>query len=423
MTSWRTTFTTVAPRVLPVALVLTLCLVAFGAGVDLSERPGTSTAPLATRVYYSLGLFLLGGLDVGVPTGGPEWARTLLWGGYFLAPFITTTAVAEGLIRLANPRWLRRRPPRDHLLIVGLGQLGERYTEAVRRADPERRLLTVDLDPPAAVAERLGGSGIPVVRADIRHLPQWLDLGLDHAHGVLLATGDDLVNLGAAFELAQLHPGLVVGAHVADLGLRHSAEPLATRARVLLLNTHEMTAAHVFDTELAAHLRHTEARDVVVVAGFGRFGQTLLQHVHRRAPGEVQHVVIVDREATRRARSFAEQVGFDPESTWAALDGELTDPAMWDRVAEELAPFDVVPVVVLATHEDAANVQMAVGLRQRLATARLFVRCFADSSFLKDLEERYQLEALTLDGVLATALRAHYVDCFGTVGTRRNWWS
>ena len=38
------------------------------AGVELSERPGIPYADPMTQLYYVLGLFVFGGLDLGVPT-------------------------------------------------------------------------------------------------------------------------------------------------------------------------------------------------------------------------------------------------------------------------------------------------------------------------------------------------------------------
>ena len=55
---------------------LALFLFAFGGflfGVSLTERPAVTQAGLLTKAYYSLGLFVVGGLDIGTPTGGRCW--------------------------------------------------------------------------------------------------------------------------------------------------------------------------------------------------------------------------------------------------------------------------------------------------------------------------------------------------------------
>ena len=48
-------------------------------GVTLTERPYVVNAGLLTKAYYSLGLFVVGGLDIGTPVGGPLLGRIMLW--------------------------------------------------------------------------------------------------------------------------------------------------------------------------------------------------------------------------------------------------------------------------------------------------------------------------------------------------------
>ena len=59
-------------------------------GVEVSERDLTGEGLLG-RLYYVLGLFVLGGLDLGTPMGGPAFGRVLLWFAYFGAPLITAS--------------------------------------------------------------------------------------------------------------------------------------------------------------------------------------------------------------------------------------------------------------------------------------------------------------------------------------------
>lgn len=123
-----------------------MALLAFRTGVGTSDREGLPTADLLTHIYYALGLFVLGGLDLGIPLGGPVEARAMLWLAYFAAPMITTSAVVEGAVRLLQPEWLRRRGLRDHVVIVGIGRLGVLVLETLRERDPRARVLVVDRD-------------------------------------------------------------------------------------------------------------------------------------------------------------------------------------------------------------------------------------------------------------------------------------
>ena len=86
------------------ALTLFLCgFLGFASGVSLTERPEVTSAGLLTKAYYSLGLFVVGGLDIGTPTSGPWLGRVVLWVAYFGAPVFTASALIEALITDIRP--------------------------------------------------------------------------------------------------------------------------------------------------------------------------------------------------------------------------------------------------------------------------------------------------------------------------------
>jgi hypothetical protein len=108
----------------PLAFALFVAgLVGLMSGVSVTERPEVVDAGVLTKAYYSLGLFVVGGLDLGTPTGGPWLGRMLLWLAYFGAPILTASAVIEAVVRVMTPqRWHLRRM-KDHVVIVGTGDL------------------------------------------------------------------------------------------------------------------------------------------------------------------------------------------------------------------------------------------------------------------------------------------------------------
>lgn len=59
-------------------LAFTVAVSAFEAGVGVSGQPGLPEAGLVTKTYDALGLFVFGGLDLGVPDSGPFWGRAIL---------------------------------------------------------------------------------------------------------------------------------------------------------------------------------------------------------------------------------------------------------------------------------------------------------------------------------------------------------
>ena len=144
---------------------------------------------------------------------------------------------------------------------------------------------------------------------------------------------------------------------------------------------------------------------MVVLAGFGRFGQTILEHLNKEAAGELQRAILVDLEAGRKLRAFTSQVGGVDRPEVVTIDGEIEDPRTWERVDDALAGTSVAPVFVVGTHDDRINLRVAMQLRREHARARIFVRCVYESAFSAELAQCLDFEVLAVEAMLREALR------------------
>lgn len=392
---------------------------AFEAGVGVSARDGLPEADVLTHVYYALGLFVLGGLDLGIPEGGPLGARTILWIAYFAAPLITTSAVVEGAVRLLQPQWLQRWALRDHVVVVGAGRLGMLFLETLRQHDPKVRVLLVDRDGSrASVQQARTQLGARFLLGDV-HAPATLDaMGLHRARTIALLTENDLLNLETAWRIAERAPRAVVVAHVGDLGMRRTLAHVddATAARVEVFNAHRIAAERLYEEHLERHFAQTAARDVVVLAGFGRFGQTILEHLQREARGEVQRAIVIDVHAERRVRLFKAQVPGFEQCELVTIQGDIDDPHTWERVEAATSGLGVEPVLVLGTDDDQLNLRAAIGLRALHPSSRIFVRCVYESTFTTQLARRMSFEVLGVEAMLRQALRDQHRPWSGRQG-------
>ncbi len=391
-------------------LAFTMAVAAFRAGVGVSDRVGLPDADVLTQIYYGLGLFVLGGLDLGLPQGGPVGARTLLWIAYFMAPAITTSAVIEGALRIFQPQWLLRRGLRDHVIIIGIGRLGMLFLEALREREPNVKVLVVDQEARANVQQAHARFGARFLRGDVRTAATLDSMVLERARGVVLLTDDDLVNLEAAWRIAERAPRACVIAHVADIGLRrtvaHVEDSISDRMHVF--NGHRIAAERLYEEHLEMHFAETTAKDVVVLAGFGRFGQTILEYLQREAQGHVQRAIIVDTAAERRVRLFRAQVAGFEHCELITIQGDLDDPVTWEKVeAATRECHEVEPVFVVGTDDDQINLRTAVALRSLHADVRIFVRCVSESTFTTQLAHRMRFEVLAVESMLRQALCDH----------------
>jgi hypothetical protein len=411
-------------RVFLILATAGIALAALQLGVGFSERAGVPEAPLATKIYYVLGLFFLGGLDLGTPLGGPDFARWALWTTFFGAPAITTGAIVEGFLLTVRPDWWQRLSLRDHIVVVGAGRTGMLYIEAVREWEPHRLVVLVGLeDDLPFVVEAQARLGARFQQGDITHGPTRRSLRLDRAAGVVLLTKHDLVNLDGATSILAEYPDLLgrVVVHVADLTLmravaaqwRRSPNKALSPDRVF--NSHRVAAEHLVRQDLAPHFASTRAPDVVVLAGFGRFGQTILEVVQEEAASEVRRVIIVDLDAHRRVRQFTAGVGMAADWSCEVIDGDAGDPGTWDLVTTSLC-FDPAedprPIYVLGTNNDELNLQTAMWLRSQDENAGIVARCFHSSGFTDAVARDASIDVVDVASLVRRSLASRHQSWF-----------
>ena len=378
-------------RVLALVGVFAMALAAFALGVGVSDRPYVPEAGWPVRIYYALGLFVLGGLDMGTPTGGPPWARAMLWAVYFLAPAITTTALVEGVVRAFGRQRGRLQRLRHHFVIVGCGRLALLVLQSIRERDPRQKLVVVEKNRDKATAKVAADRHrAEMVWGDIDTEAVLQSLRLDRARGVILLTNDDLANLDAAARILEKAPNLAghVRAHVGSIHMLRTLErtdDLLPGCRVF--NGHQTAARHLVHQHLLPRFAATEKTDIVALAGFGRFGQTVLAELQKDAGGSFDTVVLVDLEARRRQRVFAGQVGF-ANYQLEVVEGDIQDPGTWKEARRTLEQAEHELVIVLGSHDASINIWAALALAKTFPKAHLVVRCFYPTAFTERLAQQ-----------------------------------
>ena len=392
-----------------------LALYAFRNGVVVSDRPEVLGAGILTHVYYSLGLFVLGGLDLGVPTDGPAGARAVLWLAYFLAPLVTAGVLVEGALRLLRPGWIQRQALRDHIIVVGVGRLGELFLESLYAVEKNPRVLLVDTqESQRLLAKARTQYGAPYVCADIRNVSTLDMLALDRAKGVALLTGDDLVNLEAAWAVLEAEPKMSIVAHIDDMRMKREMDRLmgdTEGQRIRAFNMHHMAAERLYEQHLAPRFQKTAALDAVVLVGFGRFGQTMLEHLRREASNELERVVVVDRTAKNAVAAFnmqTQETAFPVD----VVDGDAEDPTVWDQLDALLKDVAHPPVFIFGTDSDSLNFRLAMLLRKRSRSLEIFVRCFHESRFSAQISEHYRIHVMALEQMMHEALEEQQKEWF-----------
>lgn len=397
-------------RGLAFATVYVAAVAALSAGVGVSQRD-LSAAGLATRAYYALGLFVLGGMDLGTPTGGPLAARTVLWAAYFAAPLITASAILETAFRLLMPLALRVRPPTDHIVLAGAGRLSRLYIQELRKRDRRRTVLVVEKDRNhPAFGELRGRERVQMIRGDVTSDQVLRGLNLRRARRVLLLTGDDFANLDAAANILRLAPGLSgrIVVHVSDLGFMRRTAGATVARDCEIFNGHEFAAINLVREHLAARFQRTPYRDLVVLAGFGRFGQTVLHQLEKHAPGMFGPVVIVDEQATLKERMFEEGPGFSDGYERVVIDGDMLDPDVWRDIGKVESLERSSPVIIMGSGDDGTNLHAALAVRQGHPNALVIVRSFRTSPFMDEVLTEAGAHPFNLGGLIGSGMPAEW---------------
>jgi voltage-gated potassium channel Kch len=370
------------------ALLLAVYLAGFiglASGVGVSERD-MSEVSLGAKAYYALGLFVIGGLDLGTPQGGPPLGRALLWVAFFSAPLITVSALIETALRILNPLALKARRLHGHVIVGGGGRLARLYIKRLREVDPEVTIVVVERDPnKARLAEFDEIYKALVIIGDVTSDETLETIGVARARRVMLLTGDDFANLDAAARIFAKAPRLRgrVIAHVSDLGFMR-AVPQAER-NYDTFNSLEYAARDLVRQRLLTRFEATEQIDLVIFAGFGRFGQTVLDQLQIHANDDFGKVVLIDTEARLNAQTFAENPGFAEGHDYRVIEGHLRHPEVWQQVDAVVDADDGPPVIVVGTGDDGLNLQVALDLIRRYPDAHVTVRSFGDSPFAAEV--------------------------------------
>ncbi|MCO4764549.1 MAG: NAD-binding protein [Myxococcales bacterium] len=400
-------------RAVGLAAVPLLAVGAFASGVSTTGLPDLAHEPWWAWLYYAGGLFVYGGLDMGLPVGGHPLARMALWVAFFVAPAITTTALIDAALKVLRPKGIAPNKLRGHAVIAGFRQVGQTYLQAIRAIDTNLHVLLVD---DHLTIDQHHEHDVSLIRADVREPGTLAKVALDEAALLVVAVEDDLAGLEMAWAAQAQRADLPVAVHVADLSLlRPVSRLIRKRAKQLgpdtlhplVFNAHRIGALHVYEQYLHPHFEDTGYKDVVVIGGFGQFAQTIVELLRVMAADELDRVVIVDPDATRKVRQVAVDVALD-SIEHVAVDGDLMDPGTWTKVSAAVADLEAVPIFLLSAEDELVNYRVAMQLRAKSKQPRIFARCFRRTAFAESLSDQLAFELLPLEDVLRDGLEDHY---------------
>ena len=379
----------------------------LASGVLLTERPGVSSSDWLTKAYYSLGLFVVGGLDLGTPDGGPLWGRIALWIAYFGSPLLMASAVIEAVLRVVAPRRWRLRRLANHIVVAGAGELTTSYLRVLGKQAPNVPVVVVgESIEPVRQQELEQAFGVIAVMGDITHDFLLRELQLHKAQRVVLLGENDFLAYETASKILRLYPHLahkvVLRCH--NLRFMRSMQDSKIAQLCTTFNVYHVAASSLVNNFLIDHFRQTPGRDLVVIAGFGRFGQTILEELQKHAQSEIETVALIDIDADRRVLVAEEQRKMQGNYDRLTLQGDISHPEVWDQLQTSVDLALDEPTVILGTGRAEANLQTALWLKRQFPNARVLVRTNDISELALEVGAEHGIHCFSIKQLIEDAI-------------------
>jgi voltage-gated potassium channel Kch len=382
------------------ALILFLSAsVGFTSGVGLTGQPDIVDAPFVVKAYYSMGLFVVGGLDIGTPVGGPLYGRILLWIAFFGSPLLAASAVIEAVLRVMSPQRWRLRRLRNHIVIVGSGDMTLSYLRVLRSQEGDVRVVVVDQNIDRVRELELTETfDVTVVVGDITQEFLIKSLRLKRSQRVMLLGEDNFLAFEAASKILKLHPHLEsrIILHCSNLRFLRAMQDTRIANQCISFNSYNLAAKGLVREVLLHHFHRTKEKDVVILAGFGRFGQTILEELQLNAHKEIASVGIMDVDADRRIQIVDEQERFTSDYSREVFEGNIAHPEVWRNITRRYDLSLGEPVIILGTGDSANNLRTALWIRKKFPRALLFVRTNLVSEFAREVCEEHNIQSISI---------------------------
>ncbi|MFT5135192.1 MAG: Trk K+ transport system NAD-binding subunit [Arenicella sp.] len=388
-------------------------LIGFASGVVVTERPELATSGVLIKAYYSLSLFVVGGVDLGTPVGGPPIGRFLVWISYFGSPVLAAWGLIGTLVRaLAPQRWQLKRL-KNHIIVVGDGELAISYLRVLREHNPKITVVVVSTSSEQLLREEFKQNfGAIVVSGDITHEFFLTELKVERAKKILLLDDNSLRSYEAASVLINLIPGIAdkVVIHCASLRFMRSMENTRVAKSCETFNTYHLAAVGLVRSHILHHFRETRSKDVVIMAGYGRFGQTILEELQRCAADELDTVLIIDQDAHRRVMVADEQTQFSESYRREQFEGDISNPEVWERIRNTVDIEGDNIVFVMGTGHEELNLRTALWLRRQYPKAMVISRSSKQSLFAGEVGEEHNIISISIAELLEQNIPSSWVD-------------
>ena len=395
-------------RVLAALSLIVLGALTMSAGVGFTERDLAGNSGPLEYLYYALSLFVIGGVDLGTPQGGPIWARAILWFIYFAAPILTVSAILDAIFQIFSAEKLKLRRAKKHLVIIGEEPLVEVVLQRLRDFDSKALAVLVGSRDasPYRLAQLRKLYGVLVRISDIVDDYVFEKVRLKRASRVLILGSDSLAGCGMAHSILCRHPELdgKITLHCPKLRVMRAMSATETMCSINSFNIYQLAARYLVEKEIEPVLDAGPAKTVIVLAGFGRFGQSILERLQELALDRIESVAVLADDAERRLLVTKEQVSLSADLKIYSLQGDISHPQVWSDL-NAVAPIESTKALyIMATNRGEDNLRTALWLRKQNEKAVVVARTDDALSFAQEVGVHDRIAVVSVDELAGSAL-------------------
>ncbi|MBS1883403.1 MAG: NAD-binding protein [Actinobacteria bacterium] len=174
---------------------------------------------------------------------GPDWFKVVSAANMVLAVALVAIFTAALVRRLSRRRLTtlfgpRAAPARDHVVLVGFGQVGFRLAQALQRRGVAVIAIERDAEAPSVRLAKAAGIPVALGRGDDRETLQ--RIGIERCGAVAAVTSDDLVNVAVGLAAEDLRPDVPIILRLGDGEVATETDSLLHLGRIC--DAHKLAA-------------------------------------------------------------------------------------------------------------------------------------------------------------------------------------
>lgn len=387
-------------RAVAAGAIFLIAFIGFELGVTLTEDTPGQGRSILVNAYFALSLFVIGGIDIGTPSEGPLFGIAALWFAYFAAPLLAISTLLDALMRVfSNDRWKLRRL-KNHIVITGHGELVRASLRGIRRRDQHNQVVVVSREgfSPTEAEQLRRSFGALTWQGDLADDFTCDLVRIKRAHRLLLLGDESLRNYETVKLILDRNPnmaGRIVMQSERLRFMRAMASTPAARA-VTIFNPYQVAAETLVNTIIQPRLEAADRPVGVVIAGFGRFGQSVLECLQALPSNSIETIALIEKDAERRVLVTREQVAISKAFELKVLQGDIAHPGVWQTLADSWSIGMSDTIYVLATSREEDNLRTALWLRNHNQDSLVVSRLEKTSAFAAEVAEHNDFTALSL---------------------------